>query len=491
MKNIFSNSISQTKISYLNFYFYSYLFFIILQLSQTLVPYSHGDALYYHLVGPKLWKTSNWNSMWEDLSHYAQAGYFDLIYFMPTYLIESKLINQIVCQFTHFFFSIFLGSALAFYIIKDPIWSPICGISVLTIANDSSFFFYAKNDGALALFSLLLTYLIVTRKYNKYPKITGILIGIVPGVKISGFLVIFPVVLLLTLHLFRKEITFKNYFLIGILSLISLAPQLVKNFVYTGNPLFPGFISILPGNLTASMLDHYNTFYGNTMTGEIFIEQLIDFFSGKSVILLTPIFLFFFRKTNRTILELYFVGISIFFLYLIYNGSLLHPRYYFSSYFLVITSIFLLLKNINFESKKLILLVFVISIIDSKIDLSIKNSYTITTDYITLNEEEILNKYIPITNIWKFIKPEEEVTYIISDHISNSYYLPKNIRLHTAKQSLGADFILKCKDKEALSKFSKYKYALILNDYQNDCYNFIIENGDPITKSGKLRLYKI
>ena len=98
------------------------------------------------------------------------------------------------------------------------------------------------------------------------------------------------------------------------LSLISLAPQLVKNFVYTGNPLFPGFISILPGNLTASMLDHYNTFYGNTMTSEIFIEQLIDFFSGKSVILLTPIFLFFFRKTNRTILELYFVGISIFFI---------------------------------------------------------------------------------------------------------------------------------------------------------------------------------
>ena len=91
-----------------NIFIYFYLFFLLLQATQTLIPYSHGDALYYHLVGPKLWKESNWSSMWEDLSHYAQAGYFDLLYFIPTYFIESKLVNQIVCQFIHFFFSIFL-----------------------------------------------------------------------------------------------------------------------------------------------------------------------------------------------------------------------------------------------------------------------------------------------------------------------------------------------------------------------------------------------
>ena len=73
-----------------NIFYYIYFFFLLLQASQTLIPYSHGDALYYHLVGPKIWKESNWHSMWQDLVHYAQAGYFDLFYFIPTYFLESK-----------------------------------------------------------------------------------------------------------------------------------------------------------------------------------------------------------------------------------------------------------------------------------------------------------------------------------------------------------------------------------------------------------------
>ena len=146
-----------------NIFYYIYFFFLLLQASQTLIPYSHGDALYYHLVGPKIWKESNWHSMWQDLVHYAQAGYFDLFYFIPTYFLESKLMIQIVCQFIHFFFSIFLASIFAIYLIKDRIWGPVCGVALLTIANDSSFFYYAKNDGALAFFSLLTTYLIINK----------------------------------------------------------------------------------------------------------------------------------------------------------------------------------------------------------------------------------------------------------------------------------------------------------------------------------------
>ena len=82
--------------------------------------------------------------MWEDLCHYAQAGYFNLLYFIPTYFIELKLVNQIFCQFIHFFFSIFLRSLFVIYIIKDKVWGPIYGVAILTIANDSSFFITQK-----------------------------------------------------------------------------------------------------------------------------------------------------------------------------------------------------------------------------------------------------------------------------------------------------------------------------------------------------------
>ena len=108
-----------------NIFIYFYLFFLPLQATQTLIKYFHRDALYCHLVGPKLWKESNRSSMWEDLCHYAQAGYFNLLYFIPTYFIELKLVNQIFCQFIHFFFSIFQGSLFVIYIIKDKVREPI------------------------------------------------------------------------------------------------------------------------------------------------------------------------------------------------------------------------------------------------------------------------------------------------------------------------------------------------------------------------------
>ena len=474
-----------------NIFYYIYFSFLLLQASQTLIPYSHGDALYYHLVGPKLWKASSWSSMWEDLSHYAQAGYFDLLYFIPTYLIESKLVNQIVCQFIHFFFSIFLGSLFVIYIIKDKVWGPICGIAILTIANDSSFFYYAKNDGALAFFSLLATYLVINKIYNHYPIITGILIGIIPGIKINGFLIIFPLILVLFYQLYKKETCFHKIFIVGTISVIAVLPQLVKNYIYTGNPFFPGLVSFFPGNLTEPMLQHYGHYYGNSMSVEIFFKQVTDLITGKSIIILTPLIFFYFRKTSNQILFYLFIGLSVFLIYIIYNGSLLHPRYYFTSYFLIITSIFLFLNQQNISSKKLIISIFLFTIIDSKLDLSINGIYKIINSYYNLTEEEILNQYIPITKIWNKIDASRNTEYIISDYISNSYYLPKNIRLHTAKQSLGADFLITCRDSQEIEKFKKYKYVLITNKNTNYCYEYITKRGKLIINQDDHKLYKL
>ena len=474
-----------------NIFIYFYLFFLLLQATQTLIPYSHGDALYYHLVGPKLWKESNWSSMWEDLSHYAQAGYFDLLYFVPTYFIESKLVNQIVCQFIHFFFSIFLGSLFVIYIIKDKVWGPICGIAILTIANDSSFFYYAKNDGALAFFSLLATYLVINKTYNHHPIIGGILIGIIPGIKINGFLIILPLILVLFYQLYKKETRFFTVCIVGLFSIITVLPQLVKNYIYTENPLFPGFVSLFPGNLTEPMLQHYGHFYGNPMNLEIFFKQIIDLITGKSIIILIPLLFFYFKKTSNQILTYFFIGLSVFLIYIIYNGSLLHPRYYFTSYFLIITAIFLFLSQQNINSKKLIISIFLLTIIDSKLDLSINGFYKIINSYYNLTEDKILEQYIPITKIWNKIDSSSDTEYVISDYISNSYYLPKNIRLHTAKQSLGADFLITCKDFRDIEKLKKYKYALVTNKNKNYCYEYITNRGKLIVNQDDHKLYKL
>ncbi len=289
---------------------------------------------------------------------------------------------------------------------------------------------------------------------------------------------------LLTYHLFRKETDFKKYLIIGFLSVISVSPQLLKNYIYTGNPLFPGFTSVIPGNLNQTMLNYYGNHFGNSFELKHFFLQIYDLFSGKAVLILLPFFALFRKgESNDEASKYLFVGSLIFLLYLFYNGDSLNPRFYFSVYFLLIISVFIYIKNSKINSNKIATIIFILAIIDSKIDLSIKGSYRIIKDYSNLNEKEIINTHIPLTKLWGAIEPATELEYIISDHLSNSYYLPKNIRLHTAVQSLNSDFILKCNDPQEFQKLKKYKYALISRDNQNICYDFILNKGQLMEKN--------
>lgn len=468
-----------------NIYIYIYIFFLILQSAQVLVPYSHGDALYYHLVGPKLWAASSWNSMWEDLSHYAQAGYFDLLYFIPFIFIKSLLLNQIICQSIHYFFSLFLASIFSVYLIKDRFWGPICGVAILTIANDSSFFFYAKNDGALAFFCLIASYLIVEKIKTTSPLFLGAVIGIIPGIKLSGLIVVFPIVMLLFYELFLRKISVKYFFTVGMVSTVVFVPQLLKNYIYTGNPLFPGFISVFPGNLSPPMIDYYNRHFGEGFDFQNVPLQVLDFLTGKSIIFIAFILVFFKDSEYK---KYFFISISIFTLYVIFNGNLRFPRFYFSAYFILIIFIFLNLRKI--KSNKMLIFVFILVIADSKIDLSLKSAYFAIKDYYYLSEKEIIEKYIPLTRIWSHLETEDSVTYIISDDLSNSYYLPDKIRLHSAHQNLGADFLLNCDSKD-YHKYEKYKYALIdkNNINKNICYQSILEKSMLLYAFDRYNLY--
>ena len=86
----------------------------------------------------------------------------------------------------------------------------------------------------------------------------------------------------------------------------------------------------------------------------------------------------------------------------------------------------------------------------------------------------------------KYFDSSYEV-FILSNNIN---YLPKNIRLHTAKQSLGADFLITCKNFQEIEKFKKYKYALITKKNTDYCYEYIINRGKLIMSQDDHKLYK-
>jgi len=471
---------------------------------ECLLPHPHGDPLYYHLVAPKIWSESSLSEMFKDLSHYVQAGYFDLVYFIPFLFSESLMYNQIFGQFLHFFFSIGLASVLCLKFVNHKIWGPLAAISMLTISKDSGFFHYAKNDGALALASLIAAWLVYRAKYleKDFGKwnlvILGIMFGIIPGIKMNGLLVVVPLSLY---FLWENRYKLSNIVITGSIAVIVFLPVLLKNYIYTGNIFFPIFVSRFPGSLTQPMLEHYSHFYGNPMNLETFGIQIKDFLTGKLLFIIHPIIMWVNYKSGRKSLNFFsWLSLSTFGLYIVFNGSLPHPRYYFSSYFFLVLFIFLSLKALsedpktrhffNYKISLVILIFFIMS--DSKLDLVFANIRDAITGHYTLNEKEMVRREIPMTALWEKIEvnTDETAEYVISDWYSSSYYLPKGVRLHTAKQSHGAEFLLECNNNEDLSRLDSYRYSLLYFESTNLCYQFIKDQGELLTEINGVKLYQ-
>ena len=495
------------KISFPDKYSYLWgLFWLLFMMKalECLLPTPHGDALYYHLVAPKIWASSSWSEMSLDLSHYVQAGYFDLIYFIPFSFSDSLMKNQIAGQFLHFFFSIGLASLLCLRWVNHRVWGPLAAISMLTIARDSGFFHYAKNDGALALVSLVAAGLIYRAKYlgkdqEKFSLVViGLMLGLVPSIKMSGLLVVLPLSLY---FVWQNRYKVSNIVITGGIALLVFLPVLIKNYIYTGNVFFPALVSRFPGFLTQPMLDHYSYYYGNSMSLETFGIQIRDFLTGKLLFIIHPILMWLNYKSGRSSLNFFaWLSITAFGLYIVFNGSLPHPRYFFPSYFLLVLFIFLSLKARSedpktsrfFTAKTTLILLVLIILSDTKLDLLGRNIRDAVTGHYSLTEQEMVRREIPLTALWEKIEANdtEVVDYVISDSHSSSYYLPRGVRLHTAKQSHGAEFLLDCHSQEDLSRLKFYRYSLLSSENSNLCYQFIRDHGTLLTELKGIKLYK-
>ena len=471
---------------------------------ECLLPNPHGDALYYHLVAPKIWSVSSWSEMTKDLSHYVQAGYFDLVYFIPFFVSSSLMKNQVFGQFLHFFFSIGLASLLCLHWVKHWIWGPLAAISMLTIAKDSGFFHYAKNDGALALASLIAAWLIYRARYlsedgDNYSLITiGFMLGLVPGIKMSGLFVVLPLSLYFVWQNRNKLV---NILISGSIALSIFLPILAKNYIYTGNIFFPALVSKFPGFLTQPMIEYYSHFFGNTVNFDTLFTQIKDFMTGKFIFIIHPILIWINFKSGRSSLNFFaWLSMVVFTIFLFFNGSLPNPRFYFASYFLLVLFIFLSLKAMFsdsnshsfFKNKVIIVSLTVIILSDSKLDLVARNIKDAMVGYYSLTEEEMVRNEIPLTALWDKIEVnnKEIIDYIISDSHSNSYYLPKGVRLHTAKQSHGAEFLLDCRTKKDLYLLRAYRYSLLSNENRNLCYQFIMNHGILLMELEGLKLFE-
>lgn len=461
-----------------------------MKIGESLLPYEHPDPLIYHLTGARIWFETSWGNIWPHLTAYVTAGYFDVIYYLLFFVTSSLLKIQVLGQFLHFYFSLGLGSLFIFWRLEGSIWGILGGICLLTISRDSSIFMYAKNDGALALVSLVVTYLIINRK-NLY--FIAVLLGLMVGIKISAFFVVLPLSCLLLFDYRQEPLKLLKPFFI---SLLILAPKLLENYIYTGTIFFPAFIKRFPGNLSPAMIEHYTYAFGSWLTQEGMTKLLADYFLGKIIFLVgIPLFIVNLRSKLHRLNLYYLVAMTVFILFLVFNGGHQPARFFFSSYFLMTFFIFLSLRELDIRKNWFIAAIFLLIICDSKLEMSAKYGFYAVRDFLTLSETEIIKKHVPETEVWQHLEKTDKPQLILTDFESPSFYLPQGYYLHHLYFHLEGDFILTCKDPpNDIKKLSNYRYVL-LGIYgllhQNDCYKYVRENTKLVFSLGHLKLYQL
>ncbi|MFZ4712592.1 MAG: hypothetical protein ACOYL6_02665 [Bacteriovoracaceae bacterium] len=453
-----------------------------LRCIESLFPYDHSDALYYHLAGAKIWFFTSFHELITNLTSYAQAGIFDYAYTLLFFFKLSLVKTQSLAQFMHFFFSIGLASLFCFMTAQKKIWGALAALAMLTIAKDGSYFLFAKNDGVLALVGLLAAYSVIEKKSWK---LVAFLLGILPLIKLSGLYVVVPVSLLY-IYINRKPIDIVR---VALISGTMLSLALLKNYAISGNPFFPGMSAHFPGIMTPSMIDYNNGFFGRGVTLATLIGLLSDLFLGKVILLFSiPVFYLNWKKKNFKSNWYFLIAVSIFSIYLVTNGGYQAARFFFSCHFLLIFFLLQSLKDIELKGRWAIL-VLALVLSDGKIDKSIKRAWYAVRDYQTLSDAEIVAKDIEHTYFWSALPIAQTKTYIISDYIAETYYLPEQYILHIPDHSTQADFLYHCEGGR-LDELKAYHYAIISKRLPNPCYEKI-RQGKLLLKKDGFELYDL
>lgn len=481
--------------------FISALTFIVflIKASNSLILQGHVDPLNYHLVVPKYLVNGQWNDAWRTIPGALMSGAFETLYLLPHLFFGYGVEAQVSSQFIHFILSLGLGSFLLFKYFKESnLVAVLAALSLLTISRGASFFFLAKNDGALALAYLacVLTYIELNREgWGNVKKIVlfSFLLGLIPAIKLNGLIYIFPIVVHFVIRHYRN---WKRVGLVGITSLVVLSPFLLRNYYYIGTPFFPGLLNVFPGDSSEEMVRYYTGAMSAPLTLGTFFQNIKLIFMGKFLFLFSPLLVLVNLKKGRDSLNLpFYMMITSFIIFLGTNGGIVTDRFHFPSYFILVFFIFSTLSVEVKENQKVtkwawILLLIILA--DSKLDKAIGHARKGFSLYFENSKEGLVRKVIGPSIFWEKINEDGiKKIYILSDNLSQQYYAGLNTRIIQVQHTPEANFLFHCKDAD-VRKLEKYRYAILWDKSgrTNPCYKKILA-GELVTSHKEYKLYRL
>ncbi|MDL1966947.1 MAG: phospholipid carrier-dependent glycosyltransferase [Deltaproteobacteria bacterium] len=359
--------------------------FMIVEILLNLTPPISRDALIHHLAIPGLWLAHGgfYEIPWADFSYYPMN--IDLLYLIPLYFN-----NDIVPKFIHFAFGCGTGLLIYCYL-KNRLsknWGLLGFLVFCTTPAVARLSTTAYIDLGMVFFATASILAFVrwrdgNYKHTKWLALSAVCMGLAAGSKYNALIAWLFLNLVMVFYYSRD--TGKGLPALGYgvtffaLALVVVSPWFIKNYIQTGNPIYPLFDQFFrflhhAGEKSASIAQigesrwTSNIFQRRGVVfGESFLETLFIpirmFFQGKDasnqyfdgvlnpiLIIMVP-FAFLTKNLNRD--KVFFLLFSVFFLFMAYFLTVIRIRYILTVVpFLAILSVIGIKNIVEWTSKK-------------------------------------------------------------------------------------------------------------------------------------------
>ena len=244
-------------------------------LAVALLPPTDWDGLFYHLTGPKLYLTAGGIVGGVDLPHLSFPGLMEMLFAWAMLLRGGVSSGDIAAKLLHTLFVPLLAGLIFLiayrFFSKKAGWPAVVVLAsmpmIVTLGS------WAYNDLALAFYQLaalyvLLRWRLASRTWTlvsdlqttpptlwAWLVLSGAFAGFAMGLKYTSFIT--PLIITIFIAYFSLQnlrtthyalrTTFVNLLVFSLTALLVASPWYLKNWVFTGNPVYPFLFDVFGG----------------------------------------------------------------------------------------------------------------------------------------------------------------------------------------------------------------------------------------------------
>jgi len=464
-----------------------FIFLLIFNFIITLTPENFYDALVYQLSVPNLYIINHKITPMDYLMHSNFPLNINMLY-----TFSLLINNEILARFIHFYLT--LLSALTIFAIGKRFYNLTTGLIASIIYYSIPIVLVNSwgcgNDAGLSYFfaiSILAFLIWLEKNDNPAFYLSAIFIGLTISSKYTTLTLLFVINIITFIHLIKNQIPnyekIKKIFIYNFIAFLFILPYLVKNYLFTGNPVYPFLFKILGGenlynysgeSITTIPIYSLNFNFIN-LVKSIWIQSISNAepqnFIGPIFIIFLS-FIFLLKSVKHTVFYLLLMFVISYPLYYIST-----PLFRFLMPAFIPLSIFVAFYIEKLKNNFFIISIFYINLF-SNIILSLNIAYGLKLEpylYKNSNKDEFLsitriNYPNPSYLVIKWINENlPENSKILFSGENKSFYLKRNYITYSVESNLQPliEFIKMAKNGDELKNIlEKEKITHILINYR-------------------------